>query len=46
MNDDSVKGNERYGKKIGNGAPFDQVVNMLTDSVMKMIKENLALKKK
>lgn len=45
-NDDSVKGNERYGKKIGNGAPFDQVVNMLTDSVMKMIKENLALKKK
>lgn len=44
-NDDSAKGSQRYGQKIGDGAPFDQVVDMLTDSVMKMLKENLGVKK-
>ena len=39
-NDDSAKGSERYGKKIGNGKPFDEVVKMLTDSVIDMIKES------
>lgn len=44
FNDDSAKGSERYGKKIGDGKPFDKAVEMLTDSVMNVIKE--ALKKK
>ena len=44
-NDDSAKGNQRYGQKIGDGAPFEQVVDILTDSVMKMLKENLGIKK-
>lgn len=45
-NDDSAKGNQKYGQKIGSGAPFDQVVDILTDSVMKMLKESLGQKKK
>ena len=44
-NDTSAKGSQKYGQKIGNGAPFNQVVDMLTDSVMKMLKENISLKK-
>jgi hypothetical protein len=46
FNDDSAKGNERYGKKIGSSAPFDKTVEMLTDAVVNVIKENLGLKKK
>ena len=39
FNDDSAKGDEPYGKKIGDGKPFDQkVVNMLVDQVMSKIK--------
>lgn len=45
-NDDSAKGSERYGKKIGKGDPFDEKVNVLTDSVMAVLKEQLGLKKK
>ena len=46
FNDDSTKGNEQYGKKIGDGKPFDKAVEILTDSVMEIIKESLGLKKK
>jgi hypothetical protein len=46
FNDDSAKGEEQYGKKIGSSAPFDKVVDMLTDSVMQTIKEQIAIKKK
>lgn len=45
-NDDSAKGSERYGKKIGKSTPFDEKVNVLTDSVMAVLKEQLGLKKK
>ena len=45
-NDDSTKGSAPYGKKIGSSAPFDQKVDMLTDAVVNMIKENYGLKKK
>ena len=44
-NDDSAKGSERYGKKIGDGKPFSQEVSMLTDNVMSIIKENLKKKR-
>ena len=44
-NDDSVKQNTVYGKKIGNSAPFDQTVEMLTDSVLTALKESLLKKK-
>ena len=46
MDDESVKGNERYGKKIGDGAPFNKQVEVLTDSVMAILSEKLGLKKK
>ena len=45
-NDDSTKGSEAYGKKIGSSAPFDKTVDMLTDAVVNYIKENYGLKKK
>lgn len=39
FNDDSAKGSERYGKKIGNGKPFDQAtIDNLTDQVLAKIK--------
>ena len=38
-NDDSAKGSERYGKKIGDGKPFNkEVVDLLTDQVLAKIK--------
>ena len=45
MNDDSTKGQECYGKKIGDSAPFNKKVDVLTDSVMKVLNEKLKLKK-
>lgn len=40
-NDDSAKGEQPYGQKIGKGDPFtEKVVNMLTDQVMANLKEN------
>jgi hypothetical protein len=39
FNDDSAKHNTRYGQKIGKGAPFEKVVDMLTDQVMAQLKE-------
>lgn len=39
FNDDSAKGSERYGKKIGDGKPFDkEVIDLLTDQVLAKIK--------
>lgn len=38
-NDDSAKGEKRYGLKIGDGKPFDEkVVDLLTDQVLAKIK--------
>ena len=38
-NDDSAKGSERYGKKIGVGKPFTQeTIDLLTDQVLAKIK--------
>ena len=45
-NDDSAKGEQPYGLKVGDGAPFEQVVDVLTDSVMNKVMEGLTLKKK
>lgn len=36
-NDDSVEGEEPYGKKIGSSAPFEKAVKMITDSVMESL---------
>lgn len=44
-NDDSAKGSERYGKKIGSSAPYDDKVEMLTDAVMANLKEGFLKKK-
>lgn len=33
-NDDSTKGEEPYGKKIGSSAPFDDVVSAITNAVV------------
>lgn len=44
--DNSVKTSERYGKHVGKSDPFEEVVNILTDSVMNQIKESISLKKK
>ena len=39
FNDDSAKGSERYGKKIGDGKPFNQAtIDDLTDQVLAKIK--------
>lgn len=39
FNDDSAKGEEPYAKKIGDGKPFEKVVEILTDQVMSQLKE-------
>ena len=44
-NDDSTKGEQPYGQKIGDGKPFDKVVDMLTDQVLANLKESLRLGK-
>lgn len=40
FNDDSAKGEAPYGKKVGSSAPYDKLVNMLTDSVLNTIKKS------
>ena len=45
-NDDSTKGEEAYGKKIGSSAPFEKAVDVLTDAVVKHIMESYGVKKK
>ncbi len=40
-NDDSAKGDEPFGKKIGSSAPYtEEVIDMLTDAIMKRITAN------
>ena len=44
-NDDSTKGEQPFGQKIGSSAPFDaEVIDMLTDAVMNSIKGGLKKK--
>lgn len=44
-NDDSVKGSESFGKKIGSNAPFtDDVVKQITDVVVAAVKTTLKKK--
>jgi hypothetical protein len=45
-NDDSTKGEQPYGLKIGDGKPFDKIVDMLTDQVLANLKESLRAGKK
>ena len=46
-NDDSAKGEEAYGKKIGSSAPFtDKVADLLADSVIKKFFGDSDIKKK
>lgn len=46
-NDDSAKGEEAYGKKIGSSAPFtDKVADLLADSVIKKFFGDSDVKKK
>ena len=40
-NDESAKGEQPYGQKVGDGKPFDEVVKDLTDKVMAQIKESI-----
>lgn len=44
--DTSAKTSEPYGKKIGSSAPFDKVVDLLTDAIVQQLKEGKVLKKK
>ena len=44
-NDESTKGSEPYGKKIGSSAPFVNIANLVKSEINKMIKEG-RLKKK
>ena len=44
-NDDSARGSEPYGKKIGSSAPFDKQVSALTEAVMAVLRENYIKKK-
>ncbi len=43
-NDDSVKNDKSFGLKIGSSAPYDEVVKVLTDAVMKHVTESLKKK--
>ena len=45
-NDDSAKGEQPYGLKIGKGDPFDKIVDLLTDQVMSQLKEGKNARKK
>ena len=43
-NDDSTKGEQPFGQKIGSSAPYTEVVKVLTDAVMKSLTESLKKK--
>ena len=45
-NDESVASEEPFGSKIGDGAPFEEVVSAVMEDVKKRINESLANKKK
>lgn len=40
-NDDSVHSEEPFGKSIGDGKPYDELVKKITDSVMEAIKKKV-----
>ena len=44
-NDESAKGEQPYGSKIGSSAPFDQAVEEITGSILNSIKEGLKKKR-
>ena len=44
-NDESAKGEQPYGSKIGSSAPFDQTVEEITGSILNSIKEGLKKKR-
>ena len=44
-NDDSAKGEQPYGQKIGDGKPFDKLVNLILGEVKKQLAEGKKLKK-
>lgn len=44
-NDDSTKGSEAYGKKIGKGDPFEKAVNLVLDNIKKTLSEGKKSKK-
>ena len=37
-NDESAKGEEPFGKKIGSSAPYDEIVDVITKEVLKHLK--------
>ena len=46
FDDDCVKGDTSYGKGPGKGAPFEEIVNILTDGIVKrLMRENFEKKK-
>ena len=44
-NDDSTKGEQPYGQKIGKGDPFEKVVNLVLDGIKSRLKEGKKSKK-
>jgi hypothetical protein len=44
-NDETTRGEQPYGKKIGKGAPFDQLVDLILDDIKKRINEGKLPKK-
>ena len=44
-NDESAKGEEPYGKRIGSSAPFTNMANLIATEITKALKES-SLKKK
>ena len=44
-NDDSAKGEHPYGEKIGDGAPFDKVVELILGEIKNQLKEGKLSKK-
>lgn len=44
-NDDSTKGDEAYGKKIGSSDPFEKVVDLVLDSIKAKLQEGKKSKK-
>lgn len=43
INDDSVHNEEPFGKQIGDGSPFNQLVNVVTNDVMYQLKKGVPI---
>lgn len=43
INDDSVHNEEPFGKQIGDGSPFNQLVNAVTNDVMYQLKKGVPI---